>query len=140
MTPFAVLELTGNTTATTISAANSAVLVAGAWDISQTFGLTGASDGRVTYPGDKDRILSVSASLTVAPVVASDQVIAFYVAVNGVIEAASKRQATVSIGLPEVVGFEFKKELEQNDYVEIYVANESSDDNLLISEAKLRVS
>ena len=138
--PYALLTMTGNTTATTISSANTGVLVAGDWTVSRAFNLVGTTAGRITYTQEDDVVVPFDVSLTVEPATATDQVISMWIAVNGTIETASRRQTQASVNLPITVPFSFSKQLEQNDYVEVYIANETSTDNLLVSAAEFRAN
>ncbi len=87
---------------------------------------------RLTYTGVPDRafIITVSLSLTA---VANDQVLAFHIAKNGAVLAASEIQRKAAkgadVGAASVV---VEVELATNDYVELWVENTSGNTDLTV--------
>jgi hypothetical protein len=136
----ALLSMQANATNTTITVAGTAVLVAGTWVVESDSQMTGTTAGRVTYNGGKAATLPVTASCSVAPVSGGSIEMAVYIAVNGTIVANSKRTANASSGSPSSITCPWKVTLNSGDYVEVFVANEDSTTDLLVSSAILRVN
>lgn len=138
-TPYASLSMTGNTTATTITTAGTSLLVAGTWVIDRAREVAGTAAGRITYSSEKDIILDIASTITVEPATASSQIISAYIALNGVEVAASRRQTEATASLPITIPFEYRMKLEKDDYIELFIANDTSTDNLLVSAATFKV-
>ena len=139
--PDGLLTLIGNSTATTISGAGTAVLVAGTWEVDSVSQSTGTTAGRYIYNGSKNAKLPVMVDLTVTPVSGAAIAMSAYIAVNGSIIARSRRAAPLaSGGLIQVISVPWQITAEPGDYVEVFVANDTSTVNLLVSSAVIRVN
>jgi hypothetical protein len=139
--PDGLLTLIGNSTATTISGAGTAVLVAGSWVVDSVSQSTGTTAGRYTYNGSKNAKLPVMVDLTVTPVSGAAIAMSAYIAINGSIVARSRREAPLaSGGLIQVISLPWQITAESGDYVEVFVANDTSTVNLLVSSAVIRVN
>ena len=139
--PDGLLTLIGNSTATTISGAGTAVLVAGTWVVDSVSQSTGTTAGRYTYNGSKNAKLPVMVDLTVTPVSGAAVAMSAYIAVNGTIVARSRRESPVaSGGLIQVISVPWQITAATDDYVEVFVANDDSTVNLLVSSAVIRVN
>jgi hypothetical protein len=136
----ALLSLQANATNTVITVAGTAVKVAGTWVVEGNSQMTGDTTGRVTYDGVKDAVLPVTVSLSLEPVSGGAQVMAAYIAVNGVVVANSKRTATASSGSQASITVPWQLTLSPTDYVEAWVANDSATNDVLVSSAVLRVN
>ena len=119
------LYMLNNTTATTITAINTPVKVAGTTTpnaINQKFS---HSNNRLTYTGGliRDFQVSITATLTSG----NNRVIGLYVAKNGVVISESVMFATTSgTGRAESVACQTILEMQENDYIEMWVENTSS--------------
>lgn len=135
----ALLSLQSNATATTIAVSGTPVLVAGTWVVESTSQMTGTTGGRATYDGDKDARLPVTASVTVEPASGGAADISVYIAVNGSVVTNSKRTGSASSGNPSSITAPWQLNFTSTDYVEVFVANDSSTVDILASSAILRV-
>ena len=94
---------------------------------------------RLTYTGtpDQEFIVSAALSLTAAQ---NDQVLAFHIAKNGAVIAASEIQRKAAkgadVGAATVM---VEIDLSTNDYIELWVENKSSDANLTIEFMNLEI-
>lgn len=139
--PDGLLTLIGNSTATTISSAGTAVLVAGSWQVDAVSQSVGTTAGRYQYKGSKNAKLPIIVDLTVTPVSGAAIAMSAYIAINGSIVARSRRSAPLaSGGLIQVISVPWQINAETDDYVEVFVANDTSTVNLLVSSAVLRVN
>jgi len=139
--PDGLLTLIGNSTATTIAGAGTAVLVAGTWEVDTVSQSVGTTAGRYQYKGSKNAKLPIMVDLTVTPVSGAAIAMSAYIAINGSIVARSRRAAPLaSGGLIQVISLPWQINAETDDYVEVFVANDSSTVNLLVSSAVMRIN
>ena len=134
------LTIHGNSTNTTIGTAGTAVLVAGTWaaGINSSFTLTTA--GRMTYTGTTTEVVSVVASVTLLPASGVNQTLTVYIAKDGVVIPTAKISRTVSSTESANVSLAFNLSLANNDYIELFVANETSTNDVLVTNALFGVS
>ena len=137
--PDGLLSLQGNTVAT-VTGASTPVLVAGAWVVGPTGQFTGTTAGRLTYIGGKDARLPVTFSVSLAPTLSTGIAMSAYVAINGTKVAASRQQGTASAGGPTSIPLPWQHTFSTNDYVEVFVENNTNATDLLVSTAIARVN
>lgn len=98
------------------------------------------SIGRLTYTGGIARQFSVSASCSVNSVVTNTVTIAVRIAKNGATVVESEAKATTSAnGRNENFFCQALVTLAQNDYVELFVANQTNANNLLATDMNVLV-
>jgi len=135
---YAAVSMAGNATTTTIGATATPVKVAGTFvvgDVSD--GFTASTNGRITHTGPLSRhIINALATLDVSS--GSNHKISLYVAKNGAI-ISTKMTDTISAGLPRSLATFANIELATNDYVELFVRNESTTDSVVAINAVLSV-
>lgn len=137
--PHAIVTMQGNTTATTIGSASAAVLAAGVWAGGTVGNFTASTGGRLTYTGAETANITIDASITLKRAVGTGEIdVAAIIYKNGIAVTASKRvtsctdSASSSVSLPYIV------EMAQNDYIELYVANEETADDITVTDATFR--
>lgn len=138
--PDGILSLQGNTVATTIAGPNIPVLTAGTWVVGPVGQFTGTTGGRLTYIGGKDARLPITFSASLAPTLSTGIAMSAYVAINGVVIANSRRQGTGSAGGPTSITIPWQHTFSTNDYVEMFVENNSNATDILVSTAIGRVN
>jgi hypothetical protein len=120
-----------NATVTTITTQGVPVKIEGtstANAINQKFS---HSDNRLTYTGGLTRNFQVSATASFTS--GNNKVIGLYVAKNGVIIADSEMYATTSgSGRAEAIHVQTIFEMDENDYVELWIENDSNTDNITV--------
>jgi len=120
-----------NATSTTIASTGVAYKISGtttANTINQKFS---HSDNRLTYTGGLIRDFQVSATASLTS--GNNNVIGLYVAKNGVVIASSEMYATTSSGgRAESIACQTILDMEENDYIEIWVENESNTTNITV--------
>jgi len=134
--PHAIVTMQGNTTATTISGSASPVLAGGLWVVGDTENFSASTAGRLTYTGAETARFNVSAAITVIRAVGSGNInISAILAKNGTPVSASKRVGTTNHSNKHTISLPYSIELVQNDYIELYVANEEGADDLTVTDA-----
>ena len=123
--------MTNNATATTISTVDTPVKASGtttANAINQKFTHT---DNRLTYVGALIRDFQVTATISLTS--GNNKVIGVYVAKNGTVITSSEMYSTTSgSGRAESLTCQTILELNENDYVEIWVENSSNSDDITV--------
>ena len=128
-------SLQANATATVIGATATPVLIAGTWAFGVNTGFTQTSGGRFTYNGTTTAVMTIHASITLDPVSAASQDLSVYVAKNGAVIAATRISAFISAGLTQNLSLSTNQSFATNDYVELFVRNATSTDNITVSSA-----
>lgn len=110
-------------------AANTTTIQSGAYRFSQ------ATDNRLTYDGVTSVIAHVNAMLGALAAV-NGKTFSFALAVNGVVEEASRSTVTIATaGETRHVAVALHAALAPDDYLELYVRNETDDTDLTITNA-----
>jgi len=128
-------SLQANATATVIGATATPVLIAGTWAFGVNTGFTQTSGGRLTYNGTTTAVMTIHASITLDPVSAASQDLSVYVAKNGVVITATRISAFISAGLTQNLSLSTNQSFATNDYVELFVRNATSTDNITVASA-----
>ena len=132
---YAESYLQGNSTATVIASTATPVLIAGTWAFGVNTGFTQTSGGRFTYNGTTTAVMTIHASITLDPVSAASQNLSVYVAKNGVVIDATRISAFISTGLTQNLSLSTNQSFATNDYVELFVRNATSTDNITVASA-----
>jgi len=135
---YAAVSMAGNSTATTIASTATPVKAAGTFvvgDVSSAF--TASTNGRITHTGPLSRhVINALATLDVSS--GSNHKISLFIAKNGTV-ISTKMTDTISAGAPRALATFINLELATNDYVEIFVRNESTTDSVIAVNAVLSV-
>ena len=134
-----LLTLSSNATETTITTASVPVLVGGAWSVISTHQMDGTAAGRLTYLPDETAVVEVTAKATIKMASAGSKVVTAFLARNGVVIAANG-SGSATDDLSTTIEIPWRVELNQNDYLELWVSNTSDTVNLIVSDAELRIS
>ena len=132
---YAESYLQGNSTATVIASTTTPVLIAGTWAFGVNTGFTQTSAGRFTYNGTTTAVMTIHASITLNPVSASNQNLSLYVAKNGAVISETRISASIAAGLTQNLALSTNQSFATNDYVELFVRNSTTTDNILVSSA-----
>jgi hypothetical protein len=131
---YANVHMHGNSTETVIASTATAVKVAGTFIVGDEAGYTGDTTGRITHDGNTARhIINAIISMTVAS--GTNHKVSMYIALNGTVIPSTKTTTTTSNGLYRSLATFANLELDEGDYVEIFVRNESTTDNLIVLDA-----
>jgi hypothetical protein len=124
---------------TTIDSVFVPVLMNGIWSIDQEENMTGTSGGRLTYDGEDTATLNVTATLSLSPAGASD-VIGASIAKNGSEIANSRSYITSIYGQMDQIVVIWQVEMDEDDYIEVYLLNTTSTNNINVLAATLRAT
>ena len=125
--------MNGNATATTIASTGVAVKASGTTtsaSVTQKFTNT---DNRATYIGSFVRYFKVTATLSVTS--GNNHQVGVYIAKNGTLINESEVYGTTSgTGRAENIVVQTLVQLQENDYIEIFVENETSTTNVTVTD------
>lgn len=128
-----------NATATVIDTINVPKKVAGTFVAGMSSNFTADTTGRMTYNGATTEVVSVRASVTLVPV-GINQVLTIYIAKNGSVIADSRISRTVSSGASGNVGLFYNVSMTADDYVEVFVSNGTSNNDITVVDCLFGVS
>ena len=133
---FATVTMAGNSTATTIASTATPVKAAGTFVVGDvSTGYTADTTGRITYTGATSRhIVNALATLDVST--GNNHKISLFIAKNGTV-VSTKMTDTISAGAPRALATFINLELEQDDYLEVFVRNESTTDSVIAINVQL---
>lgn len=136
----ALASQVGNAVATVIAVAGTPVKLAGSWNDEHSPRFTIDATGRLTYDAENPLHVDISMSFSGAPVSGTNKTIRFLVALNGTPITNSGAKAIMSNGADTRVTVNWHLTMNQGDYIEAFVANDSDTVNMLITDAVLRAS
>jgi hypothetical protein len=128
-----------NATLTTINTINVPVKVAGTFATNGTSNFNSDITGRLTYTGATTETVSVSASVSIN-VVGVNQKITIYIAKNGIVLPAAKINRVFDSGDIGNVGVFYNISMTASDYLEVFVANTTSTNDLTVTDVLFGVS
>ena len=130
-----------NTTGTTVTIAivDTPVKVAGTWIDINSAQFTVDLAGRVTYNGLKTVSLPIDLSLSIAPSSGGAKDFTVYVAINGIVITTSGVPVNAASGdvVPLIV--QWQHAFETDDFVEVFVENNTDTVNFDVSRAQIRI-
>ena len=141
--PDSLISFRGNATETIISAdstdGSNAVLVAGTWvdQGSSLFSTTAA--GRTTSLSERPLKAPVTISAGLISSGGGGIAVTVYLAINGVVDVASGIDVSISGSLAETLTIPWQVTFAENDYVEVFVENNTNTTNIIVDHAILRV-
>lgn len=137
----AFVTMHSNATFTTISSVNTPVRLAGTWaasgNILRRFEFDNLT-GRLTYKGVKTITADISVATTLQTALGTDNA-SVYIAVNGVVQSEIKMSTIVLVGSGNSLSFPASVSLATDDYVEVWIENNSDTSNLLGSDCLLKI-
>lgn len=135
---FASVSMAGNATATTIASTATPVKAAGTFVVGDvSAGFTGSTNGRITFTGATSRHV-INALVTLDASSGSNHLLSIFIAKNGTV-ISTKMTDTVSAGLPRAIATFANIVLAPNDYIEIFVRNESTTTSVIAVNAVLSI-
>jgi hypothetical protein len=137
--PGGMLSMTGNTTDTDIEAVNTPVLAAGTWAVVDESQFTGTTSGRLTYNDTRDITIEIDAAISLEPATGNGKVMAAYIAKNGAVITASRKEVTVDNADPQNIALLWRDDAVTNDYYEIWVENRTDAIDVTVTDAVLRM-
>lgn len=132
--PKALIELGAYTTL--ITAINKAEIIGGTWTEDYTELMKHTASGRLTYLDSSTRKTIITANATLEP--ASGTVdIEIHISINGVIYGDTIQSVTAGSAVEITTEFEYY--LSINDYIELFVINKTSTENIVSTKASIKV-
>lgn len=139
--PDALLGFKGNATVTVIAASSTdgtnAVLVAGTWVEERASQFTTTAAGRVTYNGEKDLTVPIDIIATLDTVTADT--VALYLALNGTAITATGITQLLEAGDRGTVSTMWQLQLQPNDFLEVFVENQTDATDITVIDIIFRV-
>ena len=124
---------------TVIAAVNTPVKILGTTTSTNLFRVTSPTNNRLTYTGAKSRRFQVICSLT-ATQPSSNKFFSFYIAKNGVILTESRQEVKIINSTDQgPVTLSCTLNMSPNDYIEVWVENETSTTNITIQTMNLAI-
>jgi len=137
--PDAMLSLNSNTTETSIAMVDTPVKVTGTWIIERESFFSGGTTGRITFNGERDIVVPVDITTTIEAASGTNKDITIYLSLNGTIIANSGKTNKVSANDPKATSVLWQLTVTENDFLEIFLENNTDSVNLVCSSAILRV-
>lgn len=131
--PNAIISMQGNAVNTVIATQSVFVKVAGVFITTRVTDMTHDGTGKLTYTAADDANAGIMFNLTIDPVAAIDIEVSAQIAINGTLVPGSNITTLARSGVKTALQCIWKPTLSQNDFVEIFVANETDTTDLLIS-------
>jgi len=138
--PDGLMSMQANATATTIAGVSTPVLAAGTWVVESDSQGTGTTAGRFTYSGVRPVHLPLTAAVTIEPTTGGAQLMGASIAIGGVVVANSLRTASASPGNPASITVPWQDIFASAGYAEVWVSNEGTGNNVLVTSAIFRVN
>jgi hypothetical protein len=134
-----LLSMTSNATETVISAVDTPTLVDGTFVVERTSHFTGTTGGRLTLNSERPVAGPIMASLTIDVASGTNKSIRAYLALNGTEITNSGQAVNITAGDPKQLTIPWQISLEEDDYLEIFVENETDAVNIIVIDATLLV-
>lgn len=136
--PDSLITLNSNATATVISV-GVPTLVEGAWVEERTSQFTTTAAGRVTYIGERALTGPMLISMTIDPASGTNKSVRAFVALNGTAIASSGMAINIGSGDPKQLTIPWQLTLSTNDFLEVFIENETDSVNLTVIDATFMV-
>ncbi len=130
-------SMISNTTVTTIASAGVPVKIAGTFTEQLAAAFTTDSSGRITYIGEQDLTISIDIVISGEIAVGTDDVTVF-LALNGTAIAGSAHQQEFTSGDPNNLTTIWMLTLTPNDFLEIFIQNNDTTEDITVLDAKFR--
>jgi hypothetical protein len=135
----AQVSMHGNSTATTISTTSTPVKVAGTFVAGSVASFTVDTTGKLTYTGTTTTTVHLTASVTL-DVVGTNQDLTVHLAKNGTVISAAKISRLVSASNTANVGVFYNVSVATSDYLEVFVSNATTTNNITVTDCLFGVS
>lgn len=137
--PDALASMRNNTTTTAIAGSSTPVLVAGTWVDTRSSHYTITAAGRVTYLGEKPITVPIDIILNMEPVSGTNKLLQVQLFLNGSVILETEMSALTDAGDPLIFSTMWQLELVENDFLEVFVSNETDTVNIDVNDALFRV-
>ena len=142
--PDGLASIITNSTETVISASSTdgsnAVKVAGTWVIEAGSHFTVDTTGRITYNGEREFTAPIDCTVNVLMASGSTKNISAYLSITGAIERATEGKSTPTSSLGDSAICHWQHTFVTNDFVEVFLENQSDSVNIIGVSGVLRVN
>ncbi len=138
--PDALVSIEGNVSETTVLAANTPVKANGVFTIGEESRFASDTTGRITYTGEKPFRGPIDFSTTVVLPSGGDRQVTCYIAINGSVVTTTGIQVTASSTRAGSATLVWQHTFQPNDYVEVWVENNSAATNIILQQSVGRVN
>ena len=135
-----LLGFNGNVTETVIGTINTPVIVNATWVLEDASKFTNTTGGRATYNGERGVRLPADVSVGVIASGGGANDITIYLALNGSVISNTGRTIAVSGSSPLTLSIPWQLTLTEDDYLEVYIENNTGTTNLVVEYATLRIN
>ena len=135
----ALISFNGSSTETVISTVNTPVIVNATWVVIAESKFTCTTGGRCTYDGERDENFPIDISIGIISAGGGGIDVSVYLAKNGAVVTASKVTLAISGTSAAIVSIPWQDTLEEADFLEVFVENNTGTTNIIVEHAKLRV-
>lgn len=133
-----LMAFNGNTTATTISEVNTPTLVNATWIVERASRFTCTTAGRATFKAERDDFFPIDLAIGLISVGGTPITATAYIAVNGTAIANSGISVAISGSTQKSISIPWQKALSEDHYVEVFVENNTNDNNIIVESAICR--
>lgn len=135
-----LISIQGNASETVIAVSGTPVKMVGTWidEGSSRFTVT-LIGGRMTYIGEREARLPISVTTTIVGASGGDKQVSAYIAINGTVVTATKISTTASSSQAGTATLIWQHVFQQNDFVEVFLANDSDTVNLIGQSSVARI-
>ncbi|MCK4858254.1 MAG: hypothetical protein KAT58_09820 [candidate division Zixibacteria bacterium] len=134
-----LLAFVNNALETTIVTINVPVVVNAVWTVERSSKFTGTSAGKATCDAEREAIYSVDLSLGLVSVGGGALDVTMYLAKDGIKIDGSAIKLTISGTVPQNASIPWQLSLDEIEYVEVMIANNTSTINVIAEYGKLRI-
>lgn len=135
-----LIHVSSNALETTIGTQGVAVKVNGVFTAESVGRFTSDGTGRLTFTGERSVRLPIDATASLLMASGGDKQVSLCIAINGVVVDATCVQETASNNKGGSASTMWQHSFETNDYVELFVSNESNTENIIVTQAVFRVN
>lgn len=134
----ALLSFNGNATETVISTINTPVVVNATWTCVRESLFTCTTGGRITSLSERNVVLPIDVSIGVISAGGGSIDVTVYVTLNGSVVADSAVTIAISGSNQAFITIPWQLDLSENDFIEVYLENNTNTTNIIAESAKLR--
>lgn len=128
-----------NTPTTTTAAQNTPTLIVGTWIDEDKSQFTNTAAGRMTYNGVKNITVAISIATSIESASGSNKDITVYLALNGTEITNSGSPNRVSSNDPKNTSVMWELDLVTNDFVEVFIENNTDGVGLTVNKSSMRI-
>ena len=136
--PDALVFLLNNVTETSISTINTPVIISGTYNEERVSHFSSNSSGRITYVGEKNFVTPIKVGGSVVAA-STNKVITFYIAKNGTVVSNSGISINSTANQRAFV-LMWQLDMAPNDYIEVFVENNTDTTNVTVSDMNIVVN